>query len=416
MASISKHFQFKPQKAPLSLRESPPLRSLRTHTVPSLFKQEATKKGVNLVDRVIAPVERPPEAHRIFWALKEDWWKQLFDGDLHQYGPEVFDLGLHGGKVEPGFYGSALSACRFASRPEHIMKAPIIRFYLMLHSIACQHFDGRSTLMKAHKAGRFTSPIDKGINFTGNVFELFRSDPQMYNTTRRKCHINAQYHALGQFLMNEKDANKRLETLRAQGVTIDEAFANHKNAAEWQVNFQKQVKAKIAKINDFILSISTKFGLNHPMSILTLEPENPARIQIRYLCTKEEVDRVVPVVFDEYNKAIAETTSKEKKLMYIALLFQTLEWMHPFNDGQGRTDLILLARELCRNGLNPAILEFPYVSTFSLLPDWVEYLKQGMLRWRKVEAEKNAPPRPSSPLPPAEMTDIDEKEKQTPVR
>jgi hypothetical protein len=79
-------------------------------------------------------------------------------------------------------------------------------------------------------------------------------------------------------------------------------------------------------------------------------------------------------------------STREEKLRLIANLFQMLEWLHPFIDGQGRTDLILLAKELCRHGFNPAILDEPFFSTVSTLDDWVAYLERGMEKWRQQEA------------------------------
>lgn len=39
----------------------------------------------------------------VFWGLNNDWWKQVIDGKYQNHGKDVFDLGLHGGEIEPGF-------------------------------------------------------------------------------------------------------------------------------------------------------------------------------------------------------------------------------------------------------------------------------------------------------------------------
>lgn len=86
------------------------------------------------------------------------------------------------------------------------------------------------------------------------------------------------------------------------------------------------------------------------------------------------------------DKAVTE----EEKIVCIAKLFQLLEWLHPFPDGQGRTDLILLSKILCDHGLNPPILKNPYFSTCCLLEDWIEYLKNGIDQWKKeVDQEES---------------------------
>ncbi len=43
------------------------------------------------------------EAKKVFWSLGEDWWRQIIDGKHQKHGKLVFDQGLHGGKIEPGY-------------------------------------------------------------------------------------------------------------------------------------------------------------------------------------------------------------------------------------------------------------------------------------------------------------------------
>ena len=76
---------------------------------------------------------------------------------------------------------------------------------------------------------------------------------------------------------------------------------------------------------------------------------------------------------------------KKEKLLAIADLFQKLEFLHPFQDGQGRTDVILLSKLLCEYGFNPAILYDPYVSSYVSLEDWYKYLELGMQEWLKIK-------------------------------
>ncbi|QLH37514.1 MAG: Fic family protein [Parachlamydiaceae bacterium] len=59
----------------------------------------------------------------------------------------------------------------------------------------------------------------------------------------------------------------------------------------------------------------------------------------------------------------------------MADFYQKLEWIHPFMDGQGRTDLVLLSKLLCDEGFNPPILMQPYISSWEPLETWKDYLK-----------------------------------------
>ena len=69
---------------------------------------------------------------------------------------------------------------------------------------------------------------------------------------------------------------------------------------------------------------------------------------------------------------------QEKGLHLAATLYAELEWLHPWIDGQGRADLILLSTLLTREGLHPVILNEPYFSTTNTVESWLDYLKEGL--------------------------------------
>ncbi|MBA3239495.1 MAG: Fic family protein [Parachlamydiaceae bacterium] len=73
------------------------------------------------------------------------------------------------------------------------------------------------------------------------------------------------------------------------------------------------------------------------------------------------------------------------ELGLIAQLFAELEWAHPWIDGQGRTDLILLNGLLAREGLHPCILQEPYYSSINDTNSWVTYLKEGLAKFEELE-------------------------------
>ena len=118
---------------------------------------------------------------------------------------------------------------------------------------------------------------------------------------------------------------------------------------------------------------------------------------------KFSYDEVIPILFENFNISLDEidkqilrtgwhqrekiTVLARRKLALIAHLYQDLEWFHPFPDGQGRTDLILLAKLLSENGFTPAILNDPYMSSFSSGEDRIAYLEEVMEKW-----QKEAPP------------------------
>ncbi len=78
---------------------------------------------------------------------------------------------------------------------------------------------------------------------------------------------------------------------------------------------------------------------------------------------------------------------QENVIKLIARLYAELEWAHPWIDGQGRTDLIVLNGLLCREGMHPCILDEPYFSTGNDVEQWITYLKQGLARFEQVQQQ-----------------------------
>lgn len=65
----------------------------------------------------------------------------------------------------------------------------------------------------------------------------------------------------------------------------------------------------------------------------------------------------------------------------IAHLYQDLEWLHPFPDGQGRTDLLLLSKITTDYGLHPPILDEPYASSILPFKEWDKQFIVGLKNW-----------------------------------
>jgi hypothetical protein len=80
---------------------------------------------------------------KTYWALGARKWKECIDGSCADYGKFVFDQGLHGREVEPGFIGSMERAFVFIG--ETLGQPMTPEWYLQLHRIACAHFQGKRT-------------------------------------------------------------------------------------------------------------------------------------------------------------------------------------------------------------------------------------------------------------------------------
>lgn len=337
------------------------------------------------------------QAQKTFWALGDRFWKQIIDGKFHQHGPMVFDEGLHDGTIEPGFLQSLRLGCEFAS--QHMAEKLSINFYKELHKTLCQHFKGpaNSTQMSADQAGNFRDAGTRCRFSLGNFTEESRehyltvflydqwwSDDipdENYKTT-----LPGYIKKFQRYNYTSKEWTENKILYWTSQTNTNKVLSNeYRKAKEWVDSYEKGWQEKIKKINDYLESISAQLVTSEPIAYLSII--NKTLIQVYYgRIGPTQLERVIQTLFDSYNQKMSavELGSKEidQKIDLIAELFQTLEWLHPFEDGQGRTDLVLLAKLLSEAGANPAILEEPYFSSYSLLPDWKDYLLNGIERWK----------------------------------
>lgn len=304
-------------------------------------------------------------AEETFWGLKDQFWKQIIDGRFHKDGPMVFDEGLSGTK-EPGFFKSMQEGCRYAA--SCLGDKPTVHFYKQLHGRMCSHFRGKenNTLFQAYERGEFRN---KWVEFT-------------FSTKLRN-----------------EEAKKHFDIVEeGQMFSKSESFdkTEYEKSCKWVDDFQAEWKQKIEVINDRIKNFFTSIGF--PV-ITKVEQNYGAGRYCHQQRPREEMERLIGVVFDLYNQKIEKINQdfqfndkqsfemmQDQKIEAIADLYQKLEWIHPFQDGQGRTDLVLLSKLLCDEGLNPPILVEPYMSSWNFLEDWKEYLKKGIELWREEKS------------------------------
>ena len=96
-----------------------------------------------------------------YFQLGKNKWKECIDREFHMYGSEVFDKGLHGKAVEPGFLAGMFASFEFLA--ENMKRKIDAAFYLELHSIACSHFIGEEggTEVDLKDVGVFRDSKDK---------------------------------------------------------------------------------------------------------------------------------------------------------------------------------------------------------------------------------------------------------------
>jgi hypothetical protein len=271
----------------------------------------------------------PEQSYLTFWKLGQSYWKQIIDGPLQQLTKWVFDFARHAGPEEPGYLSGIHEASHFAST-KVINEKNAVEFYKKVHRLACAHFDGKSksnTLIKGEETGKFRWDKDK----------------------QTKCAIHVD----------------RLKL--SKGVSVNK---------------------KIKQIQEEIDKFSKELGLESPLAEVKKESTFSQSIIFKY--SFPNFEKTAQKIFDNFYETIRKSTTEEEKVVCIAKLYQLLEWLHPFPDGQGRTDLIILAKMLCDFGLNPAILQEPYCSTYCLLQEWVACLKVGMDQWKEKASAQSS--------------------------
>lgn len=356
------------------------------------------------------------QAEEKFWKLRDKFWMQIIDGKYHQYGSLVFDEGLHKGKKEPGFFNSLKNGCNFAS--QHLNEKLTIEFYKNLHQRLCAHFKGQenNTEMDASLAGNFRDTHTRAcydlqthneearenyliLNLYEMWFEENASDESYYVTFNSTIFFQlegeikkfARYHGC-----SVEWVEKKIHYWKNR-IGISEALQKeYERASQWVKSYKENWNTKIKELNSYLSTTSRDIGVEQIASFTIVSDRTSNILHVNYRkLSSDEHQRVIQTLFNNYNNKIDEIDSNPQKfhtdssqmcakIEAIAYLFQILEWLHPFQDGQGRTDLVVQAKLLCEVGANPAILNEPYISTYSPLSEWLENLSVGIEEWKKL--------------------------------
>ena len=104
------------------------------------------------------------------------------------------------------------------------------------------------------------------------------------------------------------------------------------------------------------------------------------RMATRSMST-EEVQAALRQILATYQKVIARAESREEVFDAIARFSQSLARLHPFDDANTRTNMLLLNKLLVENGFPPSIVEDPKHFYLNTLESWKAKILQGMDTW-----------------------------------
>ncbi len=323
------------------------------------------------------------QAKEVFWKLGDNYWKQIIDGKYHHLGSLVFDKALHNSFKEPGFLESLEKGCHFAS--EHLGEKVSVEFYKDLHKKLCSHFKGEEndTLITAEKCGKFRTHHIPCPTMTKGIEKDF---PE-YDKHVRNCQnkygldsIKKDYPEEFKVILGKRDPEFYTKICKKE-----------ENSRKIKDDMRLEWMSKINHISNDLEEMCNRFEVTKITKIY--DSNNVFCIYYDY---HDSLEKDISTLFEKYNKNIEHINQKcnqaasnmseavDEKIDAIADLFQMLDWFHPFPDGQGRTDLVLMSKLLCEQGANPAILDNPYFSTERTSEEWKKYLREGMKLWNEA--------------------------------
>jgi hypothetical protein len=340
---------------------------------------------------------------QIYWSLGDDWWKQIIDGDCHFLGPEVFDKGLHGGPVEPGFLASLRKGMEFSA--EQLQQPLTLDSYCALHRILCAHLHGTPPPFRDHSLYAVTSLKSA---FGPEVFrhyliiELFETFERAKPYRRIPPGETASLVFLDILNGWEKSlaSQSPRKFLKSKPILQELRSMNHplayceKEAIEsrsWIQRWEKSWEVKIKGLNACTRRIAESYG-SPPWVEFSLTRVNfvddfqvPAIKVTHHALPTQAYPLILNKLFQDFHRKIQLFDKNLKaKIRIHADLYQQLEWLHCFSDGQGRTDLVTLSRALTSHGLHPLVMERPYFSYTAFLEEWVDEMEAGLLAWKKL--------------------------------
>ncbi len=394
---------------------------------------------VFLIEKGVLPTLE--EAQATFWSLGDNWWRQIIDGKHQKYGSMVFDKGLHGGHIEPGYLKGVENACHYFV--DNMDKGFSIELYKWTHHVACAHFsqnEGNGIVCGRYEIDLFRTAYEKASSAQVGAadFEALGEKLNLIRDVKYKLDS-----AIEAFERTDEEELKRAEFYKkhfgmdavikdaeTKRKELDEAIDKCKNLFPEQFgevcvendpgkiskilrtkeietidSLKKIGKEHVQGLNEHFKQVAKRLGLQAPFIECFFQSDRTVSIEYEKSDSSLNFEEITKKLISEFNlnlenlqkiayeKIQTGASTKDVKREYqesviplIAQLYAELEWAHPWIDGQGRTDLIMLNGLLCLEGLNPCILWEPYFSTSNGILDWINYLKIGINSFESLKA------------------------------
>lgn len=275
----------------------------------------------------------------------DDAWKEIIDGRYHNLGAQTFDEGLH-----------APSRDEFDDDEE---------------------YEG----VKAdHTEEGYLQSMMNARAFVGNSLGK-RVDAGYLEEVHRISTAHKREDASGEDDGEGEDA----------GTGYHGGYRNE-NDTEVHVSFsagddykQGGPNEAIAELNPDITKAVNMGAFDTDPSLAPATKGDDANLTLWFKTKKAaNVKKAVNKIMTGYYNSLEKAKNKREKLVLIASTHRKLENLHPFIDGNSRTNRLILHKMLVENGMSPVILENPLAVHLQSNEKWADTLDKGMKDWDKA--------------------------------
>lgn len=293
------------------------------------------------------------QAKETFFRLDRigSFWRQLIYDKDQMYGENAYDRGLHNNtEGEEGLLTNAKEASIFVATSGKFDEEFTIEDYIELHKIATKHRSRLNPMINNPRTGE----IEKVLwsDYIETINDNLVSDSALTVETAKK---------------NLEDlANVFAEKHQIIGYNIS-------SEPRGQKQFVKIIFAHLnkEKLNNTASDIFNQFHQN----ILALQN---TLIEANTITDDNQV-KAKKKALKNYHSSVHHLVTN---------LFKELEFLHYFQDGNTRTNLMLANWLLSREGLNPVILYDPQLIIFLDHEQSEDYFREGHFIWL-AEASNN---------------------------
>ena len=273
-------------------------------------------------------------------ALGEETWRLHVDWEDQDFGPEVYDQGLHGGWGEPGYLENALAMQRATA--ETLGRPLDGAGYERLQNTALG-YRGAWAVEYDFSPRHLTRHWSRA---DGEV--LAEISPRHYRRIRHRAWEVAAFDYL-------------------YGDDMDGFIADNPVIAE---------------------ILMAKHGPKPPIGAKLLDEEF-LRMEVSLVegpRRPETVRAMIDARLAAFGAAMAgiDPGDADARLLEIARLHRWFEYLHPFRDGNTRLSLMVLNKLLVEHGFVPVVLAQRNDAPFNGDREWRRYIVEGMERWRAI--------------------------------